>query len=214
MKMSWLHKNGNSELIIFFSGWGIEPTDMKFLKSDQFDVVMLHSFTSLNDPEIDRENYEKVIVISFSFGVYFAGLINLRSDENYAFNGTLKPVDNKHGIREIIFNKTLENLDAANYRQFISNMFDDELQSKRFLNDRVSPDIAELKQQLSFIDSCELQKSDRNFDKVFISGNDKIIPTKNQERFWTQTKTETINSGHFPFFKFSSWDEMVEKCRK
>lgn len=214
MNITWLHKNVNQNLIVFFSGWGIEPSDMDFLKSENYDVVMLHHFSSDNNPDFNYEDYSEIIGISFSFGVFFSKVTDVKTDENYAFNGTEKPVDNKYGIREIIFKKTLENLNENTYRQFISNMFDNELQRKRFLKDRESPEIIKLRQELVFIENCELQKIDRNFNKVFISGNDRIIHAKNQERFWSQTKTEFIDTGHFPFYLYSSWDEVVEICRK
>lgn len=214
MKISWLKRSGNRNLIIFFSGWGIEPSDMEFLKAEKFDVVMLHGFTH-NHPEFNFCGYEHKIILAFSFGVFLSSIIPLNVDENYAFNGTLKPVDNNFGIRESIFKKTFENLSPETLEMFWQNMFDNRNDSQRFIKNRIDPDINELKQQLELIN--ELSSSEKiatNFDKVFVSKNDRIIPYKNQVSFWSDKKTEIVDSGHFPFYKFSSWDEIVTRCRK
>ena len=214
MNISWLHNKKNANLVVFFSGWGIEPRDMKFLNSENYDVAMLNHFDSDKLPEIGADNYKNVIIIAFSFGVYFAGITNLKADERYAFNGTLKPVDSRYGIIEIIFRKTLENLDETTHRQFIGNMFYNKKDYSRFLKDRKISDIEKLEQELVFIKEISTtKKAENTFRKVFISENDRIIPTVNQIRFWKNTKTEIMDCGHFPFFRFSSWDEIVEKCR-
>ena len=215
MKISWLHKNGNKDLVIFFSGWGIKPSDLEFLKTENFDVVMLHGINSKNNPEFNFCGYEQKVVVAFSFGVFLSGIIPLEADENFAFNGTLKPIDNNFGIKESIFKKTLENLSPETCRLFIRNMFEDDEDFLRFFEGRSDPDISELKQQLIFIDELSQNINiNKTFDKAFISKNDKIIPYRNQINFWTDTKTQIIDCGHFPFHNFSNWDEIIKQCRK
>ena len=49
-----------------------------------------------------------------------------------------------------------------------------------------------------------------SFDKVIISDNDKIIPTKNQLNYWKNPVIiNKIEGGHCPFFKFSKWSEIL-----
>ena len=48
---------------------------------------------------------------------------------------------------------------------------------------------------------------DFKYDKIFISDNDKIIPTKNQEAFWE--KEANLKSGHCPFKVFNKWSELL-----
>jgi len=216
MKISWLHRSGRKNLVVFFSGWSIEPSDMEFLNSENFDVIMLSNPDSEKMPEIDTEKYEHTIAIAFSFGVYFCGLMNVNANEKYAFNGTLKPIDNNFGIRESIFQKTLEDLSSETLVMFRQNLFDDETSFLRFSKTLKNDDIETLKKELEFIHHCTKSGDvcDCDFDKVFISKNDRIFPYKNQMRFWSDKKTEIIESGHFPFFVFSSWDEIVKQCRK
>jgi len=214
MKISWIDRSNRKDLIVFFSGWGIEPSDMDFLSSKDFDVVMLHGFTHGDLPEFNFSGYERTTVIAFSFGVYFSAIAKIKADETYVFNGTLKPVNNKEGIREIIFKKTLEGLCTETFKQFIRNMFESDEDAQQFFKNRQEPNIKQLLLELTFFNSLSDKNGIRlNPDKIFISKNDRIIPPKNQTRFWAGAKTETINSGHFPFYRFSSWDEIIKQCR-
>ena len=50
------------------------------------------------------------------------------------------------------------------------------------------------------------------YDKALISSKDKIIPAKNQINFWSQhTSYDIIESGHFPYYNFTSWNDII--CR-
>ena len=60
----------------------------------------------------------------------------------------------------------------------------------------------------------EIQKvnldSELKCDKVIISKDDKIIPTKNQLAFWeNKADIELINSTHCPFENYKSWKELI-----
>jgi hypothetical protein len=67
-------------------------------------------------------------------------------------------------------------------------------------------DIEKLKLELV---SLKEYKCNPNFEytKVYISKDDRIIPTERQEAFW---KTEAnLEGGHFPFLNFSKWSELL-----
>ena len=221
MKNSILIDNGRKELIVFFSGWSIEPQDILFLESFKYDVSMIHSYDSFMMEPFRSSKYEKVIGFAYSLGVFSIATAmkyqQLPFDEIYAMNGTGKPVDNRFGIRETVFRKTLENLDEENLEVFQRNMFDSEELFLRFRkNYRNSKSIKELKNELQFF----LEKSNDNepdcsiFTKVIISDKDRIFPYANQKRYWKGKKIELIEGGHFPFYQFKNWDEIIELCRK
>lgn len=220
MKFSWLNNSGNENLIVFFSGWSVEPEHLGFLKAGDLDVVMLHSFNSFEMPEIDMEKYENVTVIAYSLGVFIASvslLENKFAKEYFAINGTAKPVDNSFGIRKMVFEKTLSNLSIETFDQFQKNMFDNDADFLRFYSSfKVTKTIAGLKKELEFIgDSSKTEMGDGSmFKKAVISTNDRIFPARNQSEFWKNCKNETIGSGHFPFYKFENWSELIELCRK
>ena len=70
---------------------------------------------------------------------------------------------------------------------------------------------AELKEEL--IALRKFSAVDVDFDKSLIPLNDKIIPAQNQIDFWQsrlQTKTITLDCGHYPFFEFKFWEEIVQ----
>jgi len=68
MKLSWLSNSGNDSLIIFFSGWSVEPENMKFLECGSFDVAMFHRYDSFDIPdEIVFSKYKEIIAITYSF---------------------------------------------------------------------------------------------------------------------------------------------------
>ena len=49
------------------------------------------------------------------------------------------------------------------------------------------------------------------FDKVIITKKDKIIPYSAQKLFWERhNNVIEIDSGHFPFFEFNDFDEILE----
>ena len=45
------------------------------------------------------------------------------------------------------------------------------------------------------------------YNKILISDNDKIIPTKSQVAFWGIEPN--LKSGHCPFFQFKKWSELL-----
>ena len=48
---------------------------------------------------------------------------------------------------------------------------------------------------------------DFHFNRIFISSDDKIIPSRNQTAFWGIEPN--IDAGHCPFFLFKSWSELL-----
>jgi hypothetical protein len=44
-----------------------------------------------------------------------------------------------------------------------------------------------------------------------VSLNDKIIPSKNQLKFWQDfgVPVEKLESGHFPYYNFNAWKDFL-----
>jgi len=142
-------------------------------------------------------------------GVYTANfykdIFNL-FDKKIAINGTNRIVDNSFGIPEKIYKITLNYLSESSLKKFKDNMF-----QKGTLNPEITitRSVEELKEELITIKDLKI-KDEIKYDKVIISSEDKIIPTKNQINFW-QDKADykIINSTHCPFKKYSSWQEII-----
>ena len=67
-------------------------------------------------------------------------------------------------------------------------------------------DLEEQKRELIAIKDYKANL-DFEYTKVFISNNDKIIPTKSQVAFWGIEPN--LKGGHCPFFQFKKWSELL-----
>mgnify|MGYP003295211078 CR=1 FL=1 len=71
------------------------------------------------------------------------------------------------------------------------------------------PKEREISEQHSELIALKNYQADETFkyNKVLISDNDKIIPTKSQVAFWSIEPN--LKSGHCPFFKFTKWSDLL-----
>ena len=206
MKYKWLNQKNNKKLIIFFNGWGMDENVVKHLDAEDYDVLMFYDYNTLDtDFDFSQLNiYSEKNLIAWSMGVMIGG-IYLKDNLNYclqkvAINGTLKPIDAEYGIHPKIYDLTIKGFDQKGRDKFISSMFEE----KR--NIICSRDI---ENQHSELVALKKYQVDRNFkyNKILISDNDKIIPTKSQVRFWEIEPT--LKGGHCPFFSFTKWSEVL-----
>ena len=202
MKYKWLNKENNKELIIFFNGWGMDESVVKHLAPESYDVIMIYDYNNLDFGWSIISNYEKKYIIAWSMGVMCATLFDqLNPISATAINGTLKPIDNEFGIPTRIYDLTIKGFSPKGKEKFINNMFSN-------LEDlpTVNREFEEQKSELSALKNYKANL-DFKYDKIFISDNDKIIPTKNQEAFWS--KKANLKSGHCPFKLFKKWSELL-----
>ena len=204
MKYKWLNLKKNREVIIFFNGWGMDESVMKHLNYGSYDVLMFYDYNTL-DTDFDfksLEKYEKKYLIAWSMGVMTASLFDINYDRKIAINGTLKPIENNYGIPERIYDLTIRGFNEKGRERFIKSMFGAECTTL--------PDIKrELENQKSELSALKNYSGNQNFkyDKVILSSNDKIIPTKNQSAFWNIEPN--LEGGHSPFLLFKSWEELL-----
>ncbi len=211
MQYSWLNKKDNKNLIVFFNGWGMNETPVKHLVCNNFDVLMLYDYRKfdINFKDFNFEKYEKKYLISWSMGVYavnFYKEIFEKFDRKIAINGTGLIIDNNFGIPEKIYKLTLDYLNEENLERFKNNMF-----NKGNLNPEITitRSIEELKEELISIQKLK-PDSEISYNKVIISNNDKIIPSKNQINYWnTRADYNLVNSTHCLFKEYLSWQEII-----
>lgn len=218
MKYKWLNKQNNDKLIVFFNGWGMDEGVVKHLEPGDYDVVMFYDYNNLDtDFSLDKE-YSETNVVAWSMGVMIAGLCHceelaLADDaaihngtKFVAINGTLKPIDPKYGIHPKIYDLTINGFNEKGRDKFIKNMFDkscSEIKCSRTLENQR----AELIALKNYKANSDFTPNIFTPDRIIISDNDKIIPTKSQCAFWGIEPN--FACGHCPFFSFSKWSELL-----
>ena len=99
--------------------------------------------------------------------------------------------------------------------KFYQNIFDTNAEFEKYLKTPVERTIenreTELKSLYNRIKATEINY-DNFYGKALISSRDKIIPTKNQVKFWQDNaEIGMLESGHFPYYNFKSWNEILCK---
>lgn len=224
MQHHWLNKKQNKNLIIFFAGWSFDYKPFEFLDCGELDVLMFYDYNNLdltNYPEIAniKDNYKQTSLIAWSMGVFAAYELRDKLPEfthKIAVNGTPYPVHNDWGIPLKTFDLTLKHVESGLGGRFYKNIFKTEEEFNRYMHSPVLRTLENRAEELRALDRHikAITIDYREFyDIAIISNNDKIIPSKNQENFWSEyIYVKTLESGHFPFYNYKSWDEIL-KCK-
>lgn len=239
MQFHWLNKQNNDKLIIFFTGWSFDYKPFEFLDCENFDVLMLYDYNtptskskiSVLPSREDIEKYSQKYLIAWSMGVFAAYQIREQLpnfDKKIAINGTPFPVDDEFGIPQKPFLLTLRHAKTGLEGKFYQNIFDKSEEFERYqktpversienrvielqsLYDRIKKETESLNKIQDDKFSNKFNNAIAYYDKALVSSNDKIIPTKNQLNFW-QSKAEILIGGHFPYYNFKSWNEILCK---
>lgn len=214
MKYKWLNKQNNSKLIIFFNGLGMDENAIKHLNAENYDVVMFYDYNNL-ETNFDfsvLNNYAEKNLVAWSMGVMVATNF-FPTPHSYpllqgarelsgatAINGTLKPIDTKFGINPKIYDLTIR---GFNSEKFVLNMLD---KIELVNNINSNREFENQKKELIAIKNYSAKEGFK-YDKVLISDNDKIIPTKSQCAYWNAEAN--LKSGHYPFHLFKKWSEIL-----
>jgi len=204
MKYKWLNKNDNNrEVIIFFNGWGMDDCVIKHLDSENYNILMFYDYNDLvfDFKSFDFDLYAKRYLIAWSMGVMVATNFDIKYDKKIAINGTLLPINNQFGIPERIYRLTLNGFNQNGAEKFIKSMFNEDC-----ILPQICRDFEDQKSELEAITHYQAKK-DFKYDKIILSSDDKIIPTKNQIAFWGIKPN--IDSGHAPFNHFKKWSELL-----
>ena len=206
MKYKWLNKINNKKLIVFFNGWGMDENIITHLEPEDYDILMFYDYITL-DIEFDwniLDTYNEKILVAWSMGVMVGSeILNNYSShfsKKVAINGTLKPIDSEFGIHPKIYDLTIKGFNEKGRERFISSMFDvaTQITCERDI-DNQHFELISLKNYSSNLKF--------NYNKILISDNDKIIPTKSQVAYWGIEPN--LKGGHCPFFIFKKWSEIL-----
>ncbi len=219
MKYKWLNKGiNNNKLILFFNGWGMDENVVKHLDCEDYDVLMFYDYNTL-DTDFDFNSlniYSEKNLIAWSMGVMVASFLATlirplgtfsHQGRRICINGTLKPIDEKFGIHPKIYDLTIKGFNEKGRERFIKSMFD--VQCELTPHPNPLPEEREINNQLSELIALKNYTADDSlkYNRILISDNDKIIPTKSQVAFWGIEPN--LKGGHCPFFQFSKWSELL-----
>ena len=76
MKLFFVNNNKN-KLILFLTGWGCDEKQFQRLVSIDYDVLIGYDYSNL-DIDFDFSKYKEIYLLTFSAGVFVAGLISDR----------------------------------------------------------------------------------------------------------------------------------------
>ncbi len=217
MQYHWLNKKNNKDLIVFFCGWSFDDKPFSFLDCKNFDVLVVYNYSKIDKIEVPAIKYEKKFLVSWSFGVFISYALRgflPNFDAKIAVNGTPFPIDNEFGIPEKIFDLTLKNVQTSLQGKIQRNMFLTKQEYERFLTIPPERSIEDCSYELGVLKSFFEKHKEPYvsfFNRAIISDVDRIFPTKNQLNFWEKrVSVKNIESGHFPFYNFESWDDILQ----
>lgn len=214
MKQYFLDNKSNT-LILFFCGWGMDEKPFKPLKI-KYDMLLLYNYSDLS-LNFDFSKYKNIHLLSYSYGVFVAAMLDKKLPQlttKTALNGTLKPIDNSYGIPEKIFNLTMENMTLETAVKFRERLFNNDEQLQIFNKHLPLRELDD-----SLFELTQLKKYFQNevycsYDRVLIGEEDKIIPYKNQKRYWVElikhADVKIIKGGHFPFYNYEFIEQLIE----
>jgi biotin synthesis protein BioG len=189
------------------------------LTSREFDVVNLYDFRELATgllPSGIFTDYGERILIGWSMGVWagqrlFAHCHQLFS-RTIAINGTLCPIDNRYGIPRELFTGTREAWADLSRRKFYHRLCGGKEVEKCFLDHQPERTLLDQQAELAWyleMSDC-LEPKESIYREVAISADDRIVPTVNQLAYWGDEQVIRLTGGHFPFYRWSGWDELLE----
>ena len=216
MHSAWLHQNKESECLLFFNGWGMDPEPFRTLPAEGRDVLMLYDYRVLEPVSLENlVGYERLHLLAWSMGVWVAGhlLVDLakRFVSRIALGGTLRPIDGQRGIPPERYQALVEAFDQQTLDGFHRSMFDDQADCRRFLNHRPKRGIPELAEELeSFRAAVDRHgPAEDIYTHTIITSRDRIFSGRNQLRAWGKSKSRVMNWSHFPFYACTDWGDLL-----
>lgn len=205
MEFRWLSQTGAEEAVVVFGGWAVGPQVFAHLEGPQ-DVLYASDYRDLDAELPDLGGYARLSLLAWSFGVAsYAHWQQGRPDPftcKVAVNGSVTPVNRLTGIPPVAMARTVESLSHAAYQSFLTRVFNAP-QPETALDEAARR--AELNAVALRGDAPVL-----HFDRVLISGKDRIFPAASLRRAWEgQPLRELEDAPHAPFGRFTSWEELL-----
>lgn len=221
MELSWLNRKHNQECILFFNGWGMDPTPFTGIPFGVIDVVMAWDYRQPGAfPQHILERYRAVHLAAWSMGVWAAATWLHKAAEHFASTtaiaGTLDPIHDRCGLPEAAYNTMADAFTSARLASFHLSMFDDQGDHQRFIENKPRRPDSELAVELNTLrDTYRREGTAPNiYTNVLLTSRDQVFPLRNQLRAWKGVESRRMNWTHFPFYSLPDWQALVPKNTK
>ncbi len=215
--MKTFHINHDStRLLIFFCGFYTDADCFIEFDNNSSDILFVYDYSDFDVSELnyfDFTPYVEINLIAYSYGVFAA---NVAYDflpvlnKKIAISGTIFPIDDNFGIPLKIYDIMLNSFSLDVIKNFKAKM---QKNSNGEIKDS-KRSLESLKNELISIKNYVLNnKIEENleFDTVILTKKDRIIPYSAQSAFYSDHHNKIeLEVGHFPFFEFSNFDEILE----
>lgn len=209
MKSEWINKRNNTDLIVFFSGWGSSENINTKLNYGNFDILVFYDYRTFEQIDFDFSQYQKKYLIAWSMGVFVCNYyyeIFKNFDKLTAINGTQMPINDNYGIPSSVYDLTVNNFNEFSCAKFVKKMSTD-LKPDEY----ATRTIKDLKDELISIRVLKVRNL-LKFNKAIVSLKDRIIPSKNQLNWWQQQNTEIEqleDKPHYIFDLYQNWSDLI-----
>ncbi|OFZ01179.1 MAG: hypothetical protein A2491_12680 [Bacteroidetes bacterium RIFOXYC12_FULL_35_7] len=218
MKSTWINKKKNNRLILFFNGWGMDEKAVSNLDCENNDVCMFSNYdSSIVNFASDFSEYEDINIVAWSLGIlaaeFFMNNNTKKITKSIAISGTSYPAHDDYGIPVQIFNGTIANLSVESLKKFQRRTCGSKENYERNQHIFNQKNIDDKKKELETILKLQtfLPTEKNTWTQAIICTGDLIFPVKNLENYWSSRLTPVyIESPHYPFNKWKSWEEVLE----
>jgi len=216
MKTAWLHRHHRRECVLFFCGWGMDPSPFRELPAADLDLCMFFDYREAHPVHLEGfAGYQRLHLVAWSWGVWMAS--HLLADQAAAFasrtaiGGTLLPVDPQRGIPPDSYNAMLDRFGPETLDTFHRDMFDDPGQLARFLAHRPQRDLPGLRDEMAACRDAFLHAGQGRdiYSRALVTSRDRIFSGRNQLRAWGKVRGEVTPWPHFPFYHLAGWRDLL-----
>lgn len=223
MNSVWLQRDGRSQALIFFAGWGMDAAPFRHLVGADHDILICFDYRDLQltaDLQHGLAGYDSVAVVAWSFGCAAAARLlvaNLEApiSDTVAINGTMSPESDDCGIPARLLDATSRNLMSGGWARFVRRMCHDDAARRQFESQAPQRSLQELVDELQALRQLTPPSGCR-FKRALIGKNDRIIVPQNQQRGWERygVPTVSLDAPHYPFHLWNSWEEVLAAGRR
>ncbi|XOF35267.1 MAG: alpha/beta fold hydrolase [Candidatus Electrothrix sp. YB6] len=226
MKTCWLHRQNHQDCILFMAGWGMTPDPFMDIPAGPVDILMVYDYRTVDDWNIvsflQENTYHRVHLLAWSMGVRTAAMLLAEHEQDrtlltsaVAVGGTCQAIHDQFGIPNQAFDWMIRGFSPILLNAFYRSMFDQKQEVKRFLDGLRTaqrPD-EELRQELIVLRAAcrEQQDVPDIFTHRIITGRDRIVPARNQQRSWKRQACTFLPLPHFPFYHWADWAALLQE---